>query len=66
MLGAVDPKTVSSIEMVGVEGKLKFAAAPVGTTVVLPQLPADSTLQWAWVVRVEPSRVPAREWATRV
>ncbi len=52
VLGAVETKTVSGIQLIGVKGNVHFTEATVGGTLVtLPQLNPES-LQWAYVLKI--------------
>ena len=51
-LGVVNHLEVSKIEMLGVKGNVNFATALNGTKVILPVIPPNSNLNWAWVLKI--------------
>ncbi len=49
-LGAV--KEAKSVELLGFDGKLDHKSAGDGIEVTFPHLPSNTTLQWAWALRI--------------
>ncbi len=45
-------KEAKSVELLGFNGTLDHKSADNGIKVTLPQLPSNTTLQWAWALRI--------------
>ena len=52
LLGAVDSKTVASVQMLGVKGNLNFKASGTGTAVDFPSLNPESPVRWVYVLKI--------------
>lgn len=52
-LGSIESNTIASVQMLGVNENLAFAArSGGGTDVKLPILNPDTNLRWAWTLKI--------------
>jgi len=52
-MGSVKTTSSSNISLLGYSGKLYWKMGAMGTMVTLPFLPPDSSLKWAWTLKLE-------------
>jgi hypothetical protein len=53
-LGALDSKTVSAIQLLGVNSNLTFSASGSGTSVTFPRVNPDSNMKTAYTLKITP------------